>query len=261
MSESVRLSVSGAIATLSLDRPAVFNALDEAMIVALRARCEAVKEDAAVRCVVLRGEGPAFLAGGDVAFFHRNIDALPRESVRLARELHYAVLAIRRMPKPVIAAVHGAVAGAGLSLMAACDLAIAAADTKFTLAYSRIGVSPDGGGTYFLARTLGLKKATELAFLSDTFDAATAAGLGLVNRVVAPADLAAETEALARRLAAGPTRAYAETKRLLEGALDASLETQLEEEAQAFSRCAATADMREGVAAFVEKRKAVFRGL
>ncbi len=260
MSESLLLTRTTDIATLSFNRPAVFNALDEAMILALRAHCEALAEDAAVRCVVLRGEGAAFLAGGDVSLFHSHLAELPALSLRLARELHFGVLALRRMPKPVLASVHGAVAGAGLSLMAACDLAIAADDTRFTVAYSRIGVSPDGGGSYFLTRALGTRKALELALLSEPFDAAQALALGLVNRVVPAAQLVAETARLARRLADGPTLAYAETKHLVDAAHGASLEAHLEAEARAFSRCAATEDMGEGIRAFVERREARFRG-
>ena len=252
--------VTDGVATLAFNRPEVNNALDEEMIVAFRAHCEAFADDVSVRCVVLRGEGVAFLAGGDVALFSSRFDELPAMIRRLARELHFGVLALRRMPKPVLASVHGAVAGAGLSLMAACDLVIAAEDARFTLAYSRIGASPDGGATYFLSRALGPRKALELALLSEPFDAAAAFNLGLVSRVVPLAELAEETGALARRLAAGPTVAYAESKRLFGSAAEHSLEQQLEEEAQAFARCARTEDMREGVRAFVEKRKPHFRG-
>ena len=260
MSEKVTVRVADDVAVLAFNRPASLNALDAEMILAFREHCEALSADASVRCVVLRGEGKAFLAGGDVAFFHDCLDELPATVLRLARELHLGVLALRRMPKPVLASVHGAVAGAGVSLMAACDLIVAADDCRFTLAYSRIGASPDGGGTYFLARSIGQRKAMELALLSEPFDAATALRMGLVNRVVPAAHLQEETLQLARRLAEGPTVAFAETKRLLELSIANSLESQLEAEAQAFARCAATEDMREGVRAFVAKRKAQFKG-
>ena len=260
MSETILLSVTDAVATVSFNRPSVYNAMDESMIVRFRAVMEQVQRDPAVRVVVLRGEGTAFLAGGDVAFFHRHIDAMPEMIVRLARELHYGVLAMRRMRQPVLASVHGAVAGAGLSIVAAADLAIAAQDASFTLAYCGIGASPDGGGSYFLARRLGTKKAMELALLGETLDAQAAAALGLVNRIVPTDGLAAETARIARRLASGPGVAFAETKALLNQALEASLEQQLESEVQAFARCARTHDLREGVAAFVEKRKPVFKG-
>jgi 2-(1,2-epoxy-1,2-dihydrophenyl)acetyl-CoA isomerase len=260
MSDRILLSITDAVASVTLNRPSVYNAMDAEMIVRLKEVTEQLQDDRSVRVVVLRGAGPAFLAGGDVALFHKNLDQLPEMIVRLARELHYAVLAIRRMRKPVLASVHGAVAGAGLSLMAAADLAIAAADAKFTMAYSRIATSPDGGGTFFLARTLGLKKAMELALLSDTFDAASAQALGLVNWVVPASELAAQTEQIAQRLARGPTLAYGETKQLMDQAFGASLEQQLEAEAQAFARCARSHDLKEGVNAFVEKRKPQFKG-
>lgn len=210
--------------------------------------------------MVVRGEGSAFLAGGDVGMFQRHLDELPGRSLALARELHFGILALARMPKPVIASVQGPIAGAGLSLMAACDLAIAADNARFTSAYARIGVSPDGGGTYFLTRLLGARKAMELIMLSETFDAPAALELGLVNRVVATDNLAGETMRLARRLVLGPTQAYAACKRLVALAGSNSLEAQLEAEAQSFSRLAATYDMREGVNAFVTKRPAEFRG-
>jgi 2-(1,2-epoxy-1,2-dihydrophenyl)acetyl-CoA isomerase len=178
----------------------------------------------------------------------------------LAGELHCAIIALRAAAKPVLASVHGAVAGAGVSLLAAADLAIAAAGAKFTLAYSKIATSPDGGSTYFLPRILGVRKALELMMLSETFDAATALDLGLVNRVVPDDELAAATDTLARRLAAGPTLAYGETKALVNRTFEQSLSSQLEAEAQAFARCAATADLAEGVTAFVQKRKPAFKG-
>jgi 2-(1,2-epoxy-1,2-dihydrophenyl)acetyl-CoA isomerase len=260
VSAGLDLVLEAGVATLTFDRPAVLNALDAPMIAAFRAACEAVERNADVRCVVVRGRGPAFLAGGDVAMFAAHLDELPRLSLRLARELHAGILALRRMPKPVIASVHGAVAGAGISIMAACDLALAADDARFVAGYSAIGTSPDGGASYFLSRCLGPRVALEFLLLSEPIDAAAALAMGLVNRVVPAAELAAQTRALAMRLASGPTYAYAQTKRLLDDAATLRLEDLLEAEAQAFSRCAATADMREGVRAFAAKRRAVFRG-
>ena len=260
MSTKVVMRVAEGVAVLAFNRPALLNALDAEMIAAFREHCEALSADKSVRCVVLRGEGTAFLAGGDLSYFQDCLDELPATVLGLARELHLGVLALRRMPKPVLASVHGAVAGAGVSLMAACDLVIAADDCRITMAYSRIGASPDGGATYFLARSLGSRKALELALLSEPLDAATALRMGLVNRVVPAATLQEETLQLARRLADGPTVAFAETKRLLELSIGNSLESQLEAEAQAFARCAGTEDMREGVRAFVAKRKPDFKG-
>lgn len=260
MTQKVLLAVTGGVATITLNRPQVMNAMDGEMMVQLREACEKVQADAAVRAVLLRGEGPAFLAGGDVALFHANLPQLPELIVKLGREMHFAFLALRRMAKPVLASVHGAVAGAGLSLMATADLAIAAHDTKFTLAYSKIGASPDGGSSHFLPRLVGYKKAMEIALLADIFDADTARGLGLVNWVVPADQLAAESDKIIKRLAAGPTHAYAETKALINQSYDASLETQMEAELQAFARCARTTDLAEGVSAFVEKRRPVFTG-
>jgi 2-(1,2-epoxy-1,2-dihydrophenyl)acetyl-CoA isomerase len=248
------------VATITLNRPQVMNALNADMIMRLRAVCEEARDDQAVRVVMLRGNGPAFLAGGDVALFHANLPTLPAMVEKLAGELHHAIVALREMPKPVLASVHGAVAGAGISLLAAADLAIAAADTKFTLAYSKIATNPDGGSTYFLPRIVGTRKALELMMLSDAFDAPTALDLGLVNWVVAAAELGAATAKLVQRLAKGPTVAYGETKALVNRTFERALTGQLAAEAQAFARCAATRDLAEGVTAFVEKRKPDFEG-
>ncbi len=260
MSESVRLDRDGAVAAIVLNRPQALNALDGDMMARLRQAAERVEADASVRTVVIRGEGPAFSAGGDVKLFHRRIRELPALIRAVGSDLNAAVLAFRRMAKPVLASVHGAVAGVGVSLVAAADLAIAAADARFSLAYSRIGACPDGGATYCLPRLVGEKKALELMFLSESFDAAAAQALGLVNWVVPTATLQAKTREIAARLAGGPTRAYAETKALVYGLQDGALAQRMEEEIRAFARCAATADMAEGVAAFVEKRLARFMG-
>ena len=260
MSETLSYVVADGVASIVLNRPQVMNALDAGMITRLRAVCEEARDDKAVRVIVLRGNGPAFLAGGDVALFHANLPKLPAMVERLAGELHHAIIALRDAAKPVIASVHGAVAGAGVSLLAAADLAIAAADTQFTLAYSKIATSPDGGSTYFLPRILGTRKALELMLLSDTFDADTALTLGLVNWVVPEAELAAATDKLVRRLVHGPTVAYGETKALVNRSFERSLAAQLDAEAQAFARCAGTRDLAEGVTAFVEKRKPEFKG-
>jgi 2-(1,2-epoxy-1,2-dihydrophenyl)acetyl-CoA isomerase len=260
MSDGVLYSVAEGVATITLNRPQVLNALDAQMIVQLRAACERAEHEAAARAVVLRGAGPAFLAGGDVAYFRANLARMPALVREGGTELNHAILALRRAPKPVLASVHGAVAGAGVSLMAAADLAIAAEGTKFTVAYSRIGTSPDGGATHFLPRLLGARKALELMLLSDAFDAQAALKLGLVNWVIGAEQLGSETEAIARRLALGPTQAFGEIKRLVNESPDQALAAQLEAEIEAFARCAGTRDFAEGVTAFVEKRKPFFKG-
>lgn len=260
MSGSVLYSVAEGIATIALNRPQVLNALDGEMIGQLRAAAERAAVDSSARAVVIRGEGPAFLAGGDVSVFRANLERLPDLVREGARELHHAISALRGAPKPVLASVHGAVAGAGVSLMAAADLAIAADDTKFTMAYSRIGTSPDGGATWTLARLLGQRRALELMLLSAPIDAQAALQWGLVNWVAGAGQLAAETAAIAKRLAQGATIAFAETKHLVYEGLDRTLPEQLDAEAEAFARCAGTRDFAEGVTAFVEKRKPDFKG-
>jgi 2-(1,2-epoxy-1,2-dihydrophenyl)acetyl-CoA isomerase len=260
VTQRVLLGIDGGIATLSLNRPEVMNAMDGDTMIELRAAAELVGRDPAVRAVVLRGEGAAFCAGGDVALFHRHLEELPQWIVRLGREMHFALWALRRAPKPVLAVVHGTVAGAGFSLLCAADLAIAADDTRFTLAYANIGASPDGGSSHFLPRLLGYRRAMQLTMLPDLFDAATARDFGLVNWLAPAAALAEEAQRIAQRLARGPTVAYGEAKRLMNASFDRGMEAQMEDELVAFARCAATEDLREGVTAFVQKRKASFRG-
>jgi 2-(1,2-epoxy-1,2-dihydrophenyl)acetyl-CoA isomerase len=174
--------------------------------------------------------------------------------------MHFAILALRRADKPVLASVQGACAGAGFSILCAADLAVAADNAYFSLAYTRIGASPDGGSSHFLPRLVGYKKAMELTLLSSTLDAETAKSLGLVNWVVPADQLAQETQRIARELAKGPTVAFGEAKRLMNQSFERGVETQMEEELAAFARCAKTQDLAEGVAAFVEKRKAQFKG-
>ncbi len=260
MNQSVLLRVEENVATLSFNRPHVMNALDADMMIEFRAAAEQAERDPQVRAVVLRGEGNAFLSGGDIALFHRRLADLPEIVIGWGREMHFAIQALRRMDKPVLASVHGAAVGAGFSILCAADLAIAADTARFSLAYANIGASPDGGSSYFLPRLIGYKRAMELTLLPDMFDASAARTLGVVNWVVPAAQLGEETGRIARRLAGGPTRAYAEAKRLMNQSLSRSMETQMEEELFAFARCARTADLAEGVTAFVEKRKPAFRG-
>ena len=264
MNDTVLLSVDGPIATITLNRPKALNALNADMKDALIGALTAVEIDDAVRCVVLTGAGGHFMAGGDLMAMHadQDRDALARRRRFLEgiNALHPYIFAIRRMPKPVIARVQGYAAGFGVSLAVACDLTIAAATAKFTLAYVRIGTSPDGGASYFLPRLVGLKKAMEIALLGDDFTAQEAARIGMVNFCVPEAELDARTAALADRLAAGPTHAYGNVKKLMYASLDTGMEAQLQMEAECFASNVGTHDFREGVAAFVEKRRATFTG-
>jgi len=263
--QTVLTATAGAVTTVTLNRPKALNALNRDLTLALRDAVFAAEADPAVRCVVIRG-GEHFMAGGDVKSFHERLQARASGAQTRAQfetfihEVHAIIISMRRMPKPVVASVSGAVAGFGVSLMMACDLVIAADNAYFTLAYVHIGTSPDGGSTFSLPRSVGAKKAMEIALLGDRFDAATAERLGLVNRVVPAAALEAETAKLAARLAAGPTAVYGRTKALLNRSLGNPLEAQLQFEAECFSQSAAEPDFAEGVRAFVEKRKARFQG-
>jgi 2-(1,2-epoxy-1,2-dihydrophenyl)acetyl-CoA isomerase len=259
--DTILLDKQGGVATLTLNRPDVLNALNRQMALDLDEAVTDLTRDETVRAVVLRGAGRGFMAGGDVATFHQNMDAIDKTITDLIGIFHKSVEAIAAMPKPVIAAVHGPAAGAGVSMSLNADYTIAADNAKFTMAYIWLGTNPDGGSTYLLPRLIGRRKALELAMLSDTLDAEAALDLGLVNRVVPADDLEAETMALAERLAAGPTRAFAQTKALINQSFEAaSFADQLAAERDAFLRCAGTDDFREGVAAFVEKRKPDFNG-
>ncbi len=258
MNDSILLEREGPVATLTLNRPDVLNVLDEAMVEALLTHAGALAADATVRVVVLRGAGPHFMAGGDIRMFAKLRDLPPAE--RTARfegfivPLHAALELLVRLPQPVVARVHGACAGFGMSLMAACDLAIASDDAYFTTAYRQIGLTPDGSGTWSLPRVVGPRKAMELVLLSPRLDAREALRIGLVNRVVPVAELDAAVAAVASSIVAGPPLALRNAKRLVRESLDHTLPEQLNAEATSIAQCAATGDFVEGVTAFLEKR-------
>jgi 2-(1,2-epoxy-1,2-dihydrophenyl)acetyl-CoA isomerase len=260
----VTIAQNGAVFEIVLDRPAVLNAVDRETIAALAAAAAEVAEHPAARAVLLRGAGPHFCAGGDIRMFGALVDlpaAARRETLHeIVDGLHPLLTRLRHMPKPVVAAVQGAAAGFGLSLVLAADLALAAEDAVFASGYIHLGTSPDGGMTITLPQTVGLKRAAELVFLGDRFDAHRAAELGIVNRVVPAAALLGEARALVERLAAGPTRAYAGAKALLQAAVGELLDRQLQREAESFAACAATEDFVEGVRAFLARRRPNFSG-
>lgn len=256
----VLLDVADGVARITLNRPAALNAFDVPAAEALRAAIAQVHDDASVRAVLIVGAGKAFCAGGDLAAFQADVAAASRTARALIDPLHAALVQMTQLRAPVVAGVHGAAAGAGLSLMLACDLAIAADDAKFGTAYARIAASPDVGLTWALPRIVGLRKAMELALLADTLDANEAHRLGLVNRVVPRDRFAQEADALVRRLAAGPTGAYQRIRALLRASSGRTLPDQLAAEADAFAAGAQTADFREGIDAFFTKRPPQFRG-
>lgn len=256
-SPALAVQREGATVHLRLNRPDALNALDVPMARALAQATGTLAADPSVRAVVLSGAGRAFCSGGDLQRMRADPVPVARE---LIEALHEAIVLLNGLRAPVVASVHGIVAGAGVSLLLACDLAIAAEGTRFNLAYVNVGASCDGSSSWSLPRIVGLRKALEIALLGETLDAAEALRLGLVNRVVPEAELEARTHSLVQRLADGPTAALGEMKRLLRGSQQAGLREQLDAEAAAFLRCAATEDFRAGIDAFVSKRPARFVG-
>ncbi len=260
----LEVSNSNGIATLTMNRPEARNALSMEMRQQLNEALHDIETDDSVRCVVLTGAGDHFMAGGDVKSMSESINKpanqIRKEFILRIHELHPIMFAMRRMPKPIIASCKGAAAGAGVSIALACDLVIAAEDAFFTLAYCKIGTSPDGSSSFHLPRAVGIKKAMEIALLGDRFTAQSAKDMGMINFVVKTEDLENETAKLATRLANGPTHVYGNTKALLYRSLESEFESQLQAEAEYFADCAARSDFREGVTAFVEKREPVFTG-
>ena len=204
------------------------------------------------------------MAGGDVKGMGETIkksaDEIKKEFMLRIHDLHPIMFAMRRMAKPIIASCTGAAAGAGVSMALACDLVIAAEDAFFTLAYCKIGTSPDGSSSFHLPRAVGIKRAMEIALLGDRFSAQTAKDIGMINFVVPNNELESETQKLATRLAAGPTHVYGNTKALFYRSLESEFESQLQAEAEYFSDCASRPDFKEGVTAFIEKRAPRFTG-
>lgn len=254
------LDPASGIVHITINRPEVLNAIDVPTAQALNRAVLALRGDARVRCVVLRGAGRAFVAGGDLSRFAEDFEKAAEVADELLDALHPVAETLREIDAPVVAAVHGAVAGAGLSLMCGCDLVIAAQGTRFLMAYDKVGAAPDFGGTYFLPRRIGLRRAAQFLFLSETLDADAALQAGLVNQVVAAEQLAATVDGIARKIASGPTRAYGQYKRLADRAFVSSLHEQLEAERAAFKAATRTADFREGASAFLAKRPATFVG-
>src|SRR6185437_12058892 len=251
----VEYTVDGAVQTITLNRPDKMNAFNRALHAALREALKAAR-DPAVRVVVITGAGRGFSAGQDLTEFGEAGDV----GSMLRATYHVNVMAIRSLEKPVLAAVNGVCAGAGLSLACACDIRLASDAAFFVPGFVGIGLIPDAGGTYFLQRLLGTPRAFEWMSSNRRLSAAEAHAWGLVSEVIEAASFATRVAERAAELAAGPTRAIASTKRLYDAAATATLEEQLEREAEAQAEAAQTDDFREGVAAFGEKREARFSG-
>lgn len=250
----------GNVGYVTLNRPDAANALNWQMardLMDVMLRCD---DDPAIRAVVLTATGKMFCAGGDLKSFAAEREALGGHVKEVTTFLHAAISAMARMDAPVIGSINGVAAGAGMSLACACDIVVAAESARFTMAYTRAGLTPDGSSTYYLPRRVGLGRAIELALTNRVLSAQEALAWGIVNRVAPDAELAAQTDALASELAAGPTGAFGAAKRLLWNGWNTSLETQMAAESWTIAAQAHAADAREGITAFLEKRAPRFTG-
>jgi 2-(1,2-epoxy-1,2-dihydrophenyl)acetyl-CoA isomerase len=250
--------VQNSIARITLNRPDAANALNLELAKDLMHAALQCDQDPAIRAVILTGAGRMFCAGGDLKSFAAQGEHLPHHLKEVTTYLHAAMSRFTRMDAPLIAAVNGTAAGAGMSLVCACDFVLAAASARFTMAYTRVGLTPDGSSTYFLPRIVGLRRALELTLTNRQLSAQEAQDWGIVTRVVPDASLMAEAEALAAQLASGATLALGAAKRLLHSGWGETLETQMEHETQSIAAAARTADAHEGIAAFLEKRAPQF---
>jgi 2-(1,2-epoxy-1,2-dihydrophenyl)acetyl-CoA isomerase len=263
--ETVNLRRDGAAATIELNRPDALNAWNGQLGKDLLTAIQEVAEDDGVRAVVLTGAGRAFSSGADLRDLSGREQRTAAGHVDVRRVLveryHPIITTVRTMPKPVLAAINGPAVGIGLSLALAADLIVASESAYFMLAFVNIGLVPDGGSSLFVPSRVGLARAAEMAMLGERVSAARALEWGLINRVVGDAEFADEVATLRDRLAAGPTRSYAGTKRQLNHWLYARMEEQLEFEAEVQQEMAASGDFAEGVAAFIEKRGPAFGGM
>jgi 2-(1,2-epoxy-1,2-dihydrophenyl)acetyl-CoA isomerase len=258
--EHILYETDQGVATITLNRPDVLNSFNRAMAAELRQALAHAGGDATVRALLLTGAGRAFCAGQDLA------EAMPKEGPApdlgdiVARGYNPIVRTIRQLDKPVVCAVNGVAAGAGANLAFACDFVLASSEASFVQSFSKIGLVPDTGGTFFLPRLVGLARATALMMLADKLTAQDAVSIGLILRVVDAPALLAEATALARQLATRPTRGLGLIKRALNASATNGLDEQLALEAQLQAEAGSTADYREGVKAFLEKRAPVFIG-
>lgn len=257
---TIEFEVRDGVGHLALNRPEAANAINPEMAAELETvalRCEA---DRAIRCILLSGPGRIFCGGGDLAAFASFGAGLADELDRMVDNLHNAIAIFSRQDAPLVAAVGGTAAGAGFSLVTMANLAIASQNARFTMAYTNAGLAPDGSSTFFLPRLIGVRRAEELMLTNRVLSAEEALDWGLVNQVVPEGQLTDTAEALALQLAQGPTLAYAHVHRLLMKSYGNDLLTQLDLETHAIVSSGRTHDGREGIAAFVEKRKPEFEG-
>ena len=258
--ETLLFEIRDGVAYITLNREEVGNAISLEMGRDLMSAALQCEEDPAVRAVLIGAKGKLFCAGGDLGGFASAGAALPRLLKELTTYLHAGISRFARMRAPVVAAVHGTAAGAGFGLTCAADFVICSESAKFTMAYTRVGLTPDAGSTFYLPRLIGMRRTLELMLVNRVLNAEEALAWGLVNRVVAEDKLAEEAEKLARKLATGPTEAFGALKNLVVDSAGETLESQLEHESRAIADAARTVDAREGIEAFFAKRAAKFRG-
>ncbi|MES2492560.1 MAG: enoyl-CoA hydratase-related protein [Pseudomonadota bacterium] len=257
---SMRIDREGGLARWTFTQPERGNPIDGTFCAEFCDAANELSDDPGVRAVLLTAEGKSFSFGGDVKLFVQDLDNLPRLIKRWTADLHMGIARLQRMNAPVVAAVQGICAGGMAACVAGADVVVAEPGTRFVAAYAGIGYSNDAGASIMLSRRMGIARAKRYLLLNETLDAQTALAAGLADEVVAAEELLTRAEAVARKLADGPTLAFGEMRRLLNSVADQPLETQLELEAQGLARMSATADAREGLLAFAEKRKPRFTG-
>ncbi|MBZ6078490.1 enoyl-CoA hydratase/isomerase family protein [Microvirga puerhi] len=259
MNAPILVESADGIARLTFNRPERLNAIDVEMAEAFASAVETVLRDSAIRVILLTAKGRAFVAGGDLASFRSAADKVAMADAIIG-PMHKGLKRLAEAPAIVLCAAHGAIAGAGMSILSFVDLAIVAEDATFNMAYARVGVPPDCGGSWALPRIVGLRRALELALLAETIDAAEALRLGLVNRVVPRPLLEEEALKTATRLAKAAPAAMARTKMLMRGAFTTAVDEHLDAERSGFASCAATEDFIEALDAFFGKRSPRFTG-
>jgi len=258
--ETLTLDVADGVATITMNRPDDANALNFVMAQELFDVAVHCDEEPGIRAVILTGKGKMFSAGGDIVEFSGVGEQLPARVKHMTMYLHAAISRLHRMDPPVICAVNGTAAGAGFSLAIQGDIVMAAEEAKFTMAYTRLGVSPDGSSSYFLPRRVGTKRALDLALTNRLLSSNEAESWGLVDYVHPAATLMDAARKLAGQLAQGPTLAYGRVKQLMHDSMNESLESQMERETVGIAESMRSADGREGIDAFINKRKANFKG-
>lgn len=256
---NILFAIADGVANITINRPQVANAMDLETIQEFYQAVTHCEDNPNVRAVLISGSGKVFCAGGDLKAFAAQ-EHLPRYIKAVTFYLHGAISRLTRLNAPIITAVNGNAGGGGLSLIASADIVYCADSARFTMGYTRIGLSPDGSTTFFLPRIIGLRRTMELALTNRSFTAQEAFNWGLVTRILPDEIVLGEAQALAKELAAGPTLAFGVTKRLLYNSFSQSLETQMEDETHGIAGMSGTMDGIEGIRAFLEKRRPVFKG-